>query len=310
VIKTGFIFPGQGSQKIGMGYDIYQNHSESREIFDIASDALGMDMAKLCFEGPEEELRKTVNAQPAILTASIALYKAMQKKGMEAQVMAGHSLGEYSALVAAEAIDFIDAVRIVVLRGKYMQEAVPLGEGGMLAVLGLDISVIHEVCLEISQKKGNVEAVNLNSPGQVVIAGDNISLSAAAERLAALGARRCIPLPVSAPFHSSLMKSAGESLKSDLALINIKKPTVPVLSNVTAEYHNSEDILKLLINQVSSPVRWEECVRKMIADGVGRFVEVGPGKVLSGLIKKIDSQVETFNVEDQTTLDNTYGKTG
>ncbi|NTW05444.1 MAG: ACP S-malonyltransferase [Peptococcaceae bacterium] len=309
-MKTGFVFPGQGSQKIGMGYDIYQNHAESREIFDIASDALGMDMAGLCFKGPEEELRKTVNAQPAILTASIALYKAMLKEGMESQVMAGHSLGEYSALVAAGAIDFVDAVKIVMLRGKYMQEAVPLGEGGMLAVLGLDISVIDEVCLELSQKKGNVEAVNLNSPGQVVIAGDNISLSAAAERLTALGARRCIPLTVSAPFHSSMMKPAGDNLMADLAMINIKMPKVPVLSNVTAEYHNFEDIRKLLISQISSPVRWEECVRKMVADGVGRFVEVGPGKVLSGLIKKIDSQVEIFNVEDQITLDNTYSKTG
>ncbi|MEL7658862.1 MAG: ACP S-malonyltransferase, partial [Bacillota bacterium] len=274
------------------------------EIFDRAAEALDLNMAALCFEGPEEELKKTVNAQPAILTVSIACYKVLRQQGIIPDILAGHSLGEYSALVAAGALDFVDALRLVKLRGQYMQEAVPLGEGGMVAVLGLEIEKVVKVCFDISQSGGTVEAVNLNCPGQVVIAGDNKSLVLAAEQLKLQGARKCIPLPVSAPFHSSLMKPAGNRLAHDLALVQIGELNTPVLSNVTADYHGrDEDIRHLLVKQVYSPVRWEECVRRMITDGVTRIVELGPGKVISGLIKKIDSNVRLFNVEDQISLD-------
>ncbi len=308
-MNTAVVFPGQGSQKVGMGLDMYQNYAESREVFDKASRALGIDMASLCFDGPEEELKKTVNAQPAILTVCIACYKAMQHRGLEPQVVAGHSLGEYTALVAAGAISFEDAVKLVKSRGKYMQDAVPLGDGGMVAVLGLEVEKVIEICSDISKTHGVVEAVNLNSPGQVVVAGDNIALSRAVEQLNIQGARRCISLPVSAPFHSSMMKPAGDKLEQDLSMINISEPCIPVLSNVTAHYHGKpDDIKSLLIRQVYSPVLWEECVRRLISDGVNTFVEVGPGKVLSGLIKKISPKASVFNMEDRGTLENIIEK--
>ncbi|MFZ5634904.1 MAG: ACP S-malonyltransferase [Bacillota bacterium] len=303
--KCAFIFPGQGSQYVGMGRDIYEQHPAAAVVFDRAGRALGWDMAALCFEGPEEELKKTVNAQPAILTVSVACLAVLQELGIRPHVAAGHSLGEYTALVAAGSLDFDDAVRLVRLRGKYMQEAAPLGEGGMVAVIGLETGVIAEICSAVSrQGPGVVEAVNLNCPGQVVIAGDNGSLARAVELLKEKGARRCVPLPVSAPFHSSLMKPAGDRLAAVLAAADVRTPALPVVSNVTANYHGSgEEIKKLLVRQVYSPVRWEESVGLMVRDGVSLFVEVGPGKVLTGLVRKINKDVNVINVDDIVSLE-------
>jgi [acyl-carrier-protein] S-malonyltransferase len=289
-----------------MGRDIYDKFPAARDIFDRAAGALGMDMASLCFEGPEEELKKTVNAQPAILTVSAACLAVLSGEGISPDVAAGHSLGEYTALLAAGALRFEDALKLVRLRGQYMQEAVPLGEGGMVAVLGLDAGAVAEACSHSSISGGAVEAVNLNCPGQVVIAGDNRSLEKAVGLLMEKGAKKCVPLPVSAPFHSSMMKQAGERLATALKAVNIKDPAVPVVSNVTAGYHGTGgEIAELLVRQVYSPVRWEECVGLMVRDGARVFVEVGPGRVLSGLVRKINREVSVFNVEDTGSLEKT-----
>ncbi len=219
-------------------------------------------------------------------------------------MVAGHSLGEYTALVAAGSLDFEDAVRLVRLRGRFMQEAVPSGGGGMVAVMGLEAEAVKDVCTEAARPPGVVEAVNLNCPGQVVIAGDSSSLERAVALLKEKGARRCMPLPVSAPFHSSLMRPAGDRLAGHLASVEVKDPVMPVLSNVTAGYHGTgREIKDLLIRQVYSTVRWEECVRRMVEDGVRLFIEVGPGRVLAGLIKKIDGNVDVLNVEDEESLE-------
>lgn len=302
--KCAFIFPGQGSQYVGMGRDLYEQFPAARQVFDRAGHALALDMAGLCFEGPGEELTKTVNAQPAILTVSVACLSVLEQMGIQPHVTAGHSLGEYTALVAAASLNFDEAVRLVRLRGKYMQEAVPLGVGGMVAVIGLETETVARVCLEVSQSAGVVEAVNLNCPGQVVIAGDNGALSRAVEILKERGAKKCVPLSVSAPFHSSMMKPAGELLAAVLAAARVKNPAIPVVSNVTADYHsNGAEIRRLLIRQLYSPVRWEESVRRMVADGVDLFVEVGPGKVLTGLVRKISRDVQVMNVDDIVSLE-------
>ncbi|MFZ5643363.1 MAG: ACP S-malonyltransferase [Bacillota bacterium] len=302
--RTAFIFPGQGSQDVGMGRDLYEKYSSARAVFEKASNALGIDIASLCFEGPKEKLKETENAQPAILTVSVACLAVLEEMGLRPDLAAGHSLGEYSALVAAGCLDFEDAVRLVRSRGKHMQEAVPLGVGGMVAVLGLEASIIKEVCDRISGPEAVVEAVNMNSPGQVVIAGDKKSLDRAVEELGKRGGRKCIPLSVSAPFHSSMMRPAGDKLASDLSLVKIKDPKIPVLSNVTAGYHGTgEEIRDLLVRQVYSPVRWEECVEKMVSDGTGVFIEVGPGRVLTGLVKKISRDTQAQNVEDTVSME-------
>lgn len=299
-----FIFPGQGSQFAGMGKDIAENFPVAREVFSEANDAIGFDLAKLCFEGPEDNLRLTSNTQPAILTVSIAVLRALQSEtGLVPGLTAGHSLGEYSALVCAGALPFADAVRTVHLRGKYMQEAVPVGTGTMAAMLGIEKTELESICDEAAQ--GEVVSVaNFNSPGQIVIAGHAGAVSRAIDIAKGRGFRKAMPLPVSAPFHCSLMRPAAERLEAVLAEVAVADPRIPVISNVEAlPCKDGSRIRGLLVSQVCAPVRWDESVQKMSELGVSRFVEVGPGKVLSGLVKRIVKEAEVTNVETSASLD-------
>jgi len=281
--KVAFVFPGQGSQFVGMGKGWAEGFLEE------ADRILGFDLKKICWSGPEEELKKTEIQQPAILTISVAAYELLKNKGLKPEVVAGHSLGEYSALVAAGSLKFTDAVKIVNLRGRFMQEAVPQGVGAMAAVLGASRDKITEICRQV---KG-VQLANMNGPDQVVISGLAESVKAAGQRLKEAGAKRIIPLQVSAPFHSQLMEPAAQKLKAEMDKIEIRDAVIPVMDNVTADYVTEGNRIRdLLIKQVTGSVLWEDSVRRMIADGVVSFVEVGPGKVLSGLIRKIDSSVE------------------
>jgi [acyl-carrier-protein] S-malonyltransferase len=300
--SIAFIFPGQGSQYVGMGRELFENFSVAKKIFEEADDTLHFSISALCFKGPEEALKLTENTQPAVLTTSVAALKVLQaEKGVAPQFTAGHSLGEYSALVASEALTFSQAVKVVRLRGKFMQEAVPVGEGAMAAVLGMEREQVEKLCEEISS--GEVLApANFNSPGQIVIAGHSKAVQRAIERVKREG-KKAVLLPVSAPFHSSLMKPAGERLEKALEEISVSDLKIPVVTNVEAEANTSKDRVKeLLVAQVSSPVRWEESMRKMIEEGIEQVLEIGPGKVLSGLMKRINSRVETKNLEDLQTL--------
>ncbi len=298
-MMLAYIFPGQGSQFVGMGKAWYDNYDFVREIFDTADRALGFALTELIFEGPADELQKTANTQPAILTTSIAMHELLKRAGIRPAATAGHSLGEYSALVAAGSLEFSDAVRLVRMRGQFMQEAVPLGQGGMMAVLGLDFDKVVEGC-RLAAEAGTVEAANFNSPGQVVVAGEINALKKAQETLKSLGAKRCMMLPVSAPFHSSMMIPAGERLAVELAKVEIKNPEVPVLANINADYYTTaEQVRDGLIRQVSNPVLWEQSMRCFIADGYNLFVEIGPGNVLTGLLKKIDKQSKFINVNGE-----------
>jgi [acyl-carrier-protein] S-malonyltransferase len=300
--SIAFIFPGQGSQYVGMGRELFENFSVAKKIFEEADDTLHFSVSALCFKGPEETLKLTENTQPAVLTTSVAALKVLQaEKGVAPQFTAGHSLGEYSALVASEALTFSQAVKVVRLRGKFMQEAVPVGEGAMAAVLGMEREQVEKLCEEISS--GEVLApANFNSPGQIVIAGHSKAVQRAIERVKQEG-KKAVLLPVSAPFHSSLMKPAGERLEKALEEISVSDLKFPVVTNVEAEANTSKDRVKeLLVAQVSSPVRWEESMRKMVGKGIEQVLEIGPGKILSGLMKRIDSRVETKNIEDLKTL--------
>ena len=299
-----FVFPGQGSQVVGMCKDVYDSSPIARKTFQEADEALGFSISKMCFEGPEDDLRLTYNTQPAILTVSVALARVLEQEGFKPEIAAGHSLGEYSALVAAGAIDFADAVRTVRKRGQFMQEAVPVGKGAMAAVMGLDDAKIIEICQKVEQEGGVVQAVNFNCPGQVVIAGSAEAVDKANVLLKEAGAKRAVLLPVSAPFHSSLMQPAAARLQEVLDSIEMKNATIPVVANVNAQkVTDAQEIKKLLVEQAAAPVRWVECVQTMQKEGVTLFVEVGPGKVLSGLSKKIASDIPIINVENVASLE-------
>lgn len=302
--NIAFIFPGQGSQYVGMGRELYDNFKVCRETFEEADDALGTHISHLCFDGPVEELNKTFNTQPAILTVSIAALRVLQQEsGLNPVMVAGHSLGEYAALVAAGAIKFSDAIKVVRQRGKFMQEAAPVGFGGMAAILGLERDKVISCCQEASAY-GPVEPVNFNCPGQVVIAGKKEALQQAMELCRQSGAKRAIELAVSGPFHSSLMQTAGERLAEVLSQIEIKDTTIPVLANVSADFvQKSSEIKDSLIKQVSGAVLWEDSIQKMAREGVYKMVELGPGKVLCGLVKKINKEITTSNLEDLASLE-------
>ena len=295
-----FIFPGQGSQKVGMGKALADAFPVCRETFEEADAALGESLSRLCFEGPEDQLTLTENQQPAILAVSVAAYRLVSSLGIAPAFVAGHSLGEYSANVAAGTFAFADALRIVRRRGRYMQEAVPVGTGAMSAVLGLDAAQVAQACEEAAQGEV-VSAANLNGGGQVVIAGAAAAVARAGAQAKALGAKRVVPLNVSAPFHCALMKPAEERLAPELRGLAMSAPRVPVVANVDAEPKRSAaEAIEALVRQVSSPVRWEDVVRRLASEGVTTYVEVGPGTVLSGMVRRIhrEATVVNFGVPD------------
>ena len=303
-MKTAFLFPGQGSQKVGMVQDLFANYDSVKALIKEADETLGFSISKMMFEGPDTELMKTEFTQPAILTASVAVWQVLKEHGLTPDIAAGHSLGEYSALVAAGAISFADAVHTVHLRGRFMQEAVPLGEGGMAAVIGSNPETIVKVCSEVSTEDLPVQAVNFNCPGQVVIAGATAAVEKACEALKEAGARRAIMLKVSAPFHSTLMEPAALRLKEVLDKIDIRDTTIPVVANVNAkEETKADEIRKNLVDQAAHPVHWEESIRNMVAGGVDMTVEAGPGTVLTGFMKKIARSVPCHHAEDVATID-------
>jgi len=294
-----FLFPGQGSQKVGMGRALHEAAAEARAVFAEADAALGYPLSKLCFEGPEDQLTLTANAQPAILTVSVAALRVLRARtGLAPVAVAGHSLGEYSALVAAGALRFVDAVRLVHLRGKFMQEAVPPGAGAMAAILGLGADEVAAVCREVAGGEV-VSPANLNGGGQVVIAGHKAAVDRACVALKAKGAKRAVPLAVSAPFHCALMQPAAERLSAELARVELATPEVPVITNVeAAPNRDASRIPELLARQVTAPVRWEESVQRLASLGVRRALEVGAGNVLAGLVKRISPEIEVLAAGD------------
>jgi [acyl-carrier-protein] S-malonyltransferase len=305
-----FLFPGQGSQAVEMGKDLAAQHAVARQTFEEADEALGYKLSQLCFEGPEEQLRLTEITQPAILTTSVAAWRVLKEKGVTPSFVAGHSLGEYSAHVAGGTFSFADAVRTVRNRGKYMQEAVPVGIGAMAAILGMELEKVNAVCAEAAQ--GEVcDAANVNSAEQIVISGNTAAVERAAKLANERGAKRAVMLPVSAPFHCSLMKPAQDRLAVDLAALTLQNPSIPVVCNVDAAAVTDEAASRdALVRQVTGSVKWEQSIRLLIARGVERFVEVGPGKVLCGLMRQIDRSKTCLNVGDEATLTKTLENLG
>lgn len=324
--KYAFLFPGQGSQSVGMGRDFYENFPTARAVFDEADEALGFSLSKLIFEGSEEQLKLTEHTQPAILTVSVAAARILADKGIVPAFAAGHSLGEYSAHVAAGTLSFADAVRAVRHRGRYMQQAVPAGEGAMAAILGLSADLINDICAQVSDdmtplptanitspqaqafspNSAVVSPANLNSPDQTVISGASAAVHRVADLCKQAGAKRTVILPVSAPFHCALMEPAQKALATDLEAVVFNDPEFPIACNVDARLITRRaETRDCLVRQVTGPVRWVECIQLLIAQNVTRFIEVGPGKVLTGLMRQIDRSQSTLNVEDSASLEKT-----
>jgi [acyl-carrier-protein] S-malonyltransferase len=308
--RVAFCFPGQGSQAVGMGRGFHEASPAARATFEEAGDALGLDVAKLCFEGPEEALQLTANTQPAVLTVSVAAARALAERGVSPGIAAGHSLGEYSALVVAGALRFDEALRLVRHRGEFMQEAVPVGTGAMAALLGLELPVVEAICREAESVAGAptppevVAVANVNSPGQVVIAGHRAAVERAVALAATRGGRRSVMLPVSAPFHCRLMAPAADRLAVVLAKVSVAEPAVPVVRNVDGGMTTTADeVVPFLVRQVTAPVRWTDCVARMAAEGAQTLLEVGPGRVLTGLLRRIDGGLTGLAVEDPAGAD-------
>ena len=308
-MKLAFMFPGQGSQHVGMGRGLYDAFAEVKSLYEEASATLGYDMAKLSFEGPENELNLTMRTQPALLTASVAALRALELKGIRPDAVAGHSLGEYSAIVAAGALSFPDALRITEYRGKLMQEAVPEGKGLMAAVLGMDRGPVDDACASVTS--GYVAPANYNCPGQIVIAGETGAVEEAMEKLKEAGAKRVVPLAVSVPSHSKMMDEAAKALSDHLFLgdIEMKDPAIPVICNSEASLLRTADGIKAaLVRQLNSPVLWEYSIAAMVNEGIETFIEVGPGKVLSGLVKRCSKDARILNVQDPESLEKTVSE--